>query len=471
MRRRPRPHRSCGPQGEFKDHPARLAFLLFVEMRPTCNVFGPAPKRRQIETHVTRFVRTDLRGGLMEEAGRAPGVTLGSLRVPGAPFESGGGEANKALEESGPRATAAARAPQPFPGLMSFPVEAVVEEIDAVQIVRAGAPILKVRRRRVLVYRTVAMSIGIACRMRRAAGHVTVGRKCAVRGEPWRRRCRRVGHGGFQDITSREAGGVNGRMYKRVRGSYSVPMDQVDDRLRTITAEELALILEAHELYVASNKQSGRQANLDATDLSGRSFVGKKLWRIRMRRADLGNADLTGADLRHALLVGARMQRATLAAADLSRARLGGIDLSDAACQGACLAEADIEFGILANADLRTVDLHDADLSGAVLDGADLSRAKLRGANLRGVSFRKTRLDGADLSNARMGGAFFIGTSLKGANLAGAYLRVAQFDRADLSGADLRGVIGLTWAQIEGTIRDADTRLPENLTIGARDGD
>ncbi len=51
--------------------------------------------------------------------------------------------------------------------------------------------------------------------------------------------------------------------------------------MRSIAPEELAWTLQAHELYVESNQRSGKRANLDSTDLVGKSFAGMKLWRIR----------------------------------------------------------------------------------------------------------------------------------------------------------------------------------------------
>ena len=108
--------------------------------------------------------------------------------------------------------------------------------------------------------------------------------------------------------------------------------------MQSIAPEELARILQAHELYVESKQRSGTRANLDATDLVGKSFAGLKLWRIRMQRADLAGADFAGADLRRAILIGATLQRGRLAAADVTRVRLSGIVLTDADCAAVCMA-------------------------------------------------------------------------------------------------------------------------------------
>ncbi len=156
------------------------------------------------------------------------------------------------------------------------------------------------------------------------------------------------------------------------RSPFAGTIDSHDGApMRSIAPEELAWTLQAHELYVESKRRSGKRANLDSTDLVGKTFAGMKLCHIRMQRADLAGADFAGADLRRAILIGATMQRGRLAAADLTRGRLSGIVLTDAHCEGVCMAEADMEFAIMANSDFRNANLGDADMSGAILDGAD----------------------------------------------------------------------------------------------------
>ena len=120
------------------------------------------------------------------------------------------------------------------------------------------------------------------------------------------------------------------------RSPFAGTIDFSDDTpVHPIDPDELARALQAHELYVETGQRSGQRANLDATDLAGKSFAGMKLWRIRMRRADLAGADFTGADLRRAILIGATMQGGRIAAADLTRGRLSGINLTDADGGGA----------------------------------------------------------------------------------------------------------------------------------------
>jgi uncharacterized protein YjbI with pentapeptide repeats len=141
---------------------------------------------------------------------------------------------------------------------------------------------------------------------------------------------------------------------------------------------------------------------------------------------------------------------ARLSGASLRRARLDGIKLDGAKLDGA--------------------DLGDAGLEGASLLGADLTAADLRSANLKGASARGATFVGANLSQADLSGADFAGFSIrfgslsivlsKGADLRRAQLEGATMHRVLLAGADLRGVTGLTQAQLETAVGDATTLLP-----------
>ena len=135
--------------------------------------------------------------------------------------------------------------------------------------------------------------------------------------------------------------------------------------MKKITKKELKTILEQHKLWLDSNEEEGKCADLSD---------------VNLRRADLPGADLIGADLR----------RANLSDANLYRTNLTGADLT-----GANLSSANF-FG----ADLSRVDLSGADLSGAYLTSANLSSADLTGANLRGADLEWSVLTGADLRRA-----------------------------------------------------------------------
>ena len=76
------------------------------------------------------------------------------------------------------------------------------------------------------------------------------------------------------------------------RSPFAAHGDLLDDTpIRAVTAAELERVLEAHALYLDSDRKAGARAQLDSTDLSGRSLAGRRLRRARLglrRRRDSG---------------------------------------------------------------------------------------------------------------------------------------------------------------------------------------
>lgn len=133
---------------------------------------------------------------------------------------------------------------------------------------------------------------------------------------------------------------------------------------------DLKRIVKAHELWLESDFQEGRQADLNRSDLKGAD-----LRRANLKRAILKSADLSGADLQ---------------GINFGEADLRGTNLEGAALVGANLAKADLRGSNLRDAGLLSADLRGADLAGATLAGAYLSQADLRDArNLRAEALRQ----------------------------------------------------------------------------------
>jgi uncharacterized protein YjbI with pentapeptide repeats len=158
-------------------------------------------------------------------------------------------------------------------------------------------------------------------------------------------------------------------------------------------------------------------------------------------------------NLKAALLRDAELRFATLTTADLAAADLSGADLAHAR---------------LDNADLRGANLSASCLDYANLDGADLSRLSLRRASLRFTSLAGANLEAADLSGANLTHAGLSEANLRAANLHNARLDYADFAGADLSeanlhGANLQNAKNLTRSQLEQSLGDASTILPEHL--------
>ena len=158
-------------------------------------------------------------------------------------------------------------------------------------------------------------------------------------------------------------------------------------------------------------------------------------------------------NLKAALLRDAELRFATLTTADLAAADLSGADLAHAR---------------LDNADLRGANLSASCLDYANLDGAELSGLSLRRASLRFASLAAANLEAADLSGANLTHAGLSEANLRAANLRNARLDYADFAGAALSEANLRGANlqnakNLTRSQLEQSLGDASTILPEHL--------
>ena len=158
-------------------------------------------------------------------------------------------------------------------------------------------------------------------------------------------------------------------------------------------------------------------------------------------------------NLKAALLRDAELRFATLTTADLAAADLSGADLAHAR---------------LDHADLRGANLSASCLDYANLDGAELSGLSLRRASLRFTSLAAANLEAADLAGANLTHAGLSEANLRAANLRNASLDYADFAGADLSEANLRGANlqnakNLTPSQLEQSLGDASTILPEHL--------
>lgn len=148
--------------------------------------------------------------------------------------------------------------------------------------------------------------------------------------------------------------------------------------------------------------------------------------------------------------------------------------------RGADLEGKNLRFGLAYNAflvnsffkraDMRGTDLRTADLRKADFREADLRGTNFRGANVEGTDFRWADLTGAKLVETKGKGALFEGA--KGLNarftrgdLRGADFTDAQLAGADFSGADLTGAKGLTTEQLATAKLDAETKLPDGLSL------
>jgi hypothetical protein len=101
-----------------------------------------------------------------------------------------------------------------------------------------------------------------------------------------------------------------------------------------------------------------------------------------------------------------------------------------------------LRSAVLPDASLRFASLLDADLQTADLTRADLVHARLNRANLKDAILKDAVLDHADFADA-------------------------EFGRAVLTGASLKHARNLTQSQIQATIGDSSTSLPDGLEMPA----
>ena len=123
---------------------------------------------------------------------------------------------------------------------------------------------------------------------------------------------------------------------------------------------------------------------------------------------------------------------------------------------GADLRGADLRGALLIRADLEHARLEGADLEGACLEGARLTLCRLEGAHLLRVN-----LQGADLTLAHLERAHLWEADLSGAELSLTQLHEADFWKTKLHGAQLSRAIGMTRRQLDASLVDRATSLPQ----------
>lgn len=138
------------------------------------------------------------------------------------------------------------------------------------------------------------------------------------------------------------------------------------------------------------------------------------------------------------------------------------IDLSEADLRGLKLAGINFK-----NANLKNTKLQFSNLAGALLDEADLERARLQEVNLQNAQLARANVSHCNLMEASLQNANFENSSLKGAQ----FNEDVLFAQTNLKGADLTDASGLNVMQIQTSLVDANTRLPDYLSDDMEDED
>lgn len=180
--------------------------------------------------------------------------------------------------------------------------------------------------------------------------------------------------------------------------------------------------------YAEADNAVFTRSMLEDADLTGGEFSGADFRATNLRSADLKDSTLSGANFQGADLSYASLVSVVAVGADFEGTNLYDARLAGARCDRIALTKADLRGAVLESAELNQADF----------GGAYVGEATLSGASLEGAHFNGAFLDGAILKNVDLRGAVFGGAILNGADLRG----------SDLDDADLRGVLGLTAAQI-----------------------
>ena len=122
--------------------------------------------------------------------------------------------------------------------------------------------------------------------------------------------------------------------------------------MRTVTDEELGIILKKHLLWLDGDK-NGVRADLSEADLRGR----------RLEMVNLSRANLAGANFENAWLTNSCLYGANLRDANLARTILCNSKLTSSFLKGADLTCANLRKATVTNADLRGANLFCANVS------------------------------------------------------------------------------------------------------------
>lgn len=189
------------------------------------------------------------------------------------------------------------------------------------------------------------------------------------------------------------------------------------EAMSRLGADNLVPVMEALCIFVRQNAEIEDEAEVQEPreDLQAAlAAIGRLETRHAMR--DRAGLEICRANLMLTMLTLVRLPKAWLAGADLTGSRLDYAVLSEAVLTGASLIATRLK-----GADLSGAELSSAEFLGANLESANLNGARLRHANLSHTSFSRARLDGASLERANLADWTCDRASLRGTSLEGAH--------------------------------------------------
>ncbi len=213
--------------------------------------------------------------------------------------------------------------------------------------------------------------------------------------------------------------------------------------------------------YASGPTATGSEGVIGAgADMSGQDLTAKLLANSIFTRANLENTIMTktflqGSQLDSATLVNAKISRAimtnmTARGADFSSTLIEDTDMTGIQAQGALFKETEISNSILSAGQYSGTDF-----SGSAFVATYLDQSIFFGANFNDVTFYDVNMSRANLEQVRGQGAVFDKVEFYKTKLAG----------ANFSGADLSTATALTQEQLSLACGNAETKLPEGMTI------
>lgn len=138
------------------------------------------------------------------------------------------------------------------------------------------------------------------------------------------------------------------------------------------------------------------------------------------------------------------------------------IDLSEADLRGLALAKVNLN-----GANLKLTKLQFSNLAGASMEGANLEQARLQEVNLQGAQLQNANLKKCNLMEANL-----LNTNLQNADVQSAQFNEdVMFGQTNLRGTNLLDASGLSVMQIQTSLVDKETQLPEYLSDDMEDED
>src|SRR5438477_6204903 len=170
------PERVLGPALGGPENKIEYGVGGFADCQERRWAFGQRPGKANQLAHVNAHVL--LRASeLIKQGERTSCVAAHAFRLFFPYLDARGGQLDERLQECGGRTVAAAGEPQFLPGLVRFPVEAMVKEVYAAQVGAGGLPISCVDRLWPFTRNAMAMAARVAMRMRKATRHVGIRRE------------------------------------------------------------------------------------------------------------------------------------------------------------------------------------------------------------------------------------------------------------------------------------------------------